>query len=146
MISSVEFTHTKVGEQSEVQNFEIDAFADNAEVDLPNQNIGTFGDFNIKKDITYANGETKTREINFDYKTELFLTNKSKGIILFQNENFSPHYFMENNNDGIMDDGEKTRLLFNLEIESTGVQTPLTVVRNEVDVTVDALGGWGGSE
>ena len=138
MISSVKFTHTKVGAGSEEGVFEIARFDDNAGVDMDNPNIGTFGT-SLLKDITYANSETKTRQINFEYKNESYLINKSKGIILFQNENISPHYFMDDNNNGIMDRGEKIRLLFNLDIDSNEAN-PLTVVRNEEFVTEDALG------
>ena len=47
---------------------------------------------------------------------------------------------MDDNINGIMESGEKIRLLFNLEIISDEHPDHLTVVRNEVDVTDKALG------
>ena len=95
----------------------------------------------VFKRITYVTeGEPEPVEVEYEFKNELYLASKSKGIILHENPEVSPHYFINADGDGEMTVNDKIRLLFNLDIQSTLNPDSLSVERMGDVVTDDALG------
>ena len=146
MISQVEISQSIT--DGEEQKTETTAAELNSEdgVQASTGVAGQFGEFSIQKRITYVTeGEPEPVEVEYEFKNELYLASKSKGIILHENSEVSPHYFIDENDNGEMDEGEKIRLLFNLNIVTDSEfsefnPASLSVERMGEVVTEEALG------
>ena len=102
-----------------------------------------FGTLTLRKEITYMNGVSRNKNIEFNFTSNTYLASKWKGIILFENKDISPHFLKDVNDNGKIDEDDQISLLFNLKIKpDADTNSDLRIKRNDefIEQTSEVLG------